>query len=99
MVANGSTKGPANVIGSLFVIQVTTSIHKSGDPANDTWRIHICAIDFGTQEAVFRFSPPASYPSAEVAQAASRIEALEKIRALGHTEPENEIVWKNEVIP
>ncbi|MET0515122.1 MAG: hypothetical protein ABW047_07330 [Nitrospiraceae bacterium] len=80
------------------MIQVTTSIHKSGDPANDTWRIHICAVDFGTQAAVFRFSPAASYPSAEAALAASRIEALEKIRALGHIDAENEIVWKHHVI-
>ena len=80
------------------MIQVTTSIHKSGDPANDTWRIHVCVVDVGTQKPIFRFSPAASYPSAEAALAASRIEALEKIRALGHT-PENEIVWKHQVIP
>jgi len=85
------------MIGCCPVIQVTTTIQ--GNPANDTWRIHICAIDFGTQEAIFRFSPAASYSSAQAALAASRTEALEKIRALGHTEPENEIVWKRQVIP
>ncbi len=85
------------------MIQVTTSIHKSihksGGPANATWRIHVCAVDFGTQQGLIMFSPAASYPSAEAAQAANRIEALEKIRAWGHTEPEHEIVWKTQVIP
>ncbi len=85
------------MIGCRTVIQVTTSIQ--GDLANATWRIHICVVEFGTQAAVFRFSPAASYLSAKAAQAASRDEALEKIRALGHTESEHEIVWKNQVIP
>ena len=81
------------------MIQVTTSLHKSGDPANATWRIHVCVVDFGIQKPIFRFSPAASYPSTETALASSRIEALEKIRAFGHTEPENDIVWKTQVIP
>lgn len=45
------------------------------------------------------FSPAAVYPSPETAYAASRVEALEKIRARGHSEPEDGIVWKLQVIP
>ncbi len=45
------------------------------------------------------FSPATIYLSSEAAHAASRAEALEKIRARGRTEPEDEIVWKLQVIP
>ncbi len=45
------------------------------------------------------FSSATIYPSPEAAHAASRVEALEKIRVRGHTEPEDGIVWKLQVIP
>ena len=86
------------MIGCLFVITVTTSIHKSADPGNDTWRIHTCVIDLGTQESPLMFSLATAYPSADAAHAASRAEALERIRAHGY-ELEDGIVWELQAIP
>ena len=88
------------------MIKVVTTVHKHNDSRNDkdtkrhsTWRIHTCVVDFGNQESQLMFSPAGVYPSAEAAHAASRAEALEKIRARGHTEPEDEIIWRLHVIP
>jgi hypothetical protein len=88
------------------MINVITTVHKHGNPVNEhdtkqnpAWRIHTCVVDFGNQESQLMFSPAAVYPSLEVAHAASRAEALERIRARGHTELEDEIVWKLQIIP
>lgn len=99
IAADGPTDGARTVIGCPSVIKVITTVHKSGDPGNDTLRVHTCVVDFGTQENQLMFSLAAGYPSPEAAHAASRAEAIEKIRARGHTEPEDEILWKLEVIP
>ncbi|MGH7258126.1 MAG: hypothetical protein ACREIM_07090 [Nitrospiraceae bacterium] len=83
----------------LSMIKVVTTVHQSGDPASTTWRIHTCVVDFGEREGPLMFSSATIYPSPEAAHAASRAQALEKIRARGHSEPEDGIVWKLQVIP
>ena len=50
------------------------------------------------RESPVVFSLATAYPSVQDAHVATRAEALEKIRLRGHTEPEDEIVWKLEVI-
>lgn len=82
-----------------LMITVTTTVHKDDDPDNNAWKIHLCVIDFGNQGSPLMFSPAMSYPSAAAALAAGRIEALEKIRARGYSQPEDEIMWKVQSVP
>jgi hypothetical protein len=50
-------------------------------------------------ESPLMFSSATSHPSAADVLAAARIEAMEKIRARGDTESEDEITWKVQSIP
>jgi hypothetical protein len=81
------------------MITVTTTIHKYGDPDKNAWKIHLCVVDFGPPESPLMFSSATSHPSAADALAAARLEAMEKIRARGGTESEDEITWKVQSIP
>ena len=82
------------------MIRVTTFLHKDrkeeADPSSDipdSWRVHSCTIDFGPDAEPLTISCDWVYPSPVIAQRDMQQRVMEHLHLLGHTAPEDEIIW------